>query len=123
MNNNTNQKYQSTGYNPYSQQVNTNNNNQIQQPVFKELAVGQGIDQKEYKTIVNYCIQVYLKNESPLSSNCGKMIKQSLGSSWFVICGSAVEKDYDFSVTSVEGGDFVAFTLDNTLFQVVKTGA
>jgi len=119
---NINQVYPQSGNN-YGQQVIPNMNiNQIQQPIFKEIAVGQGINQNEYKSIVNSCTQVYLKNEVPLSVNCGKAVKQALGCSWFVICGSSVEKDYDFSVTSVEEADFMAFTLDSTLFQVVKTG-
>ncbi len=94
---------------------------QQQQPVFNKVAVGQGIDQREYQTIVNCCTQVYLQKQNPLSTSAGKAIKQNLGNEWFVIVSNAQDKDYDFSITSVEGGDFMSFTLDQTLFQIVKT--
>ena len=91
------------------------------EPVYQQISVGQGIDQKEYQTIVNCCKQAYMAKISPMSNQAGKLIKQYLGGEWFVITSSTYQKKYDFCVTSVEGGDFMAFSLDQTLFQVVKT--
>ena len=107
--------------NQFGVNVTTNQNTMMIQPKFNLVAIGKGIDNKEYQTIVNCCTQAYLQKLTPLSTQSGKFIKNCLGNDWFVICGSAIEKDYDFSITTVEGGDFLAFTLDNTLFQVVKT--
>ena len=91
------------------------------EPVYQQISVGQGIDQREYQTIINCCKQAYMAKISPMSNQAGKLIKQHLGGEWFVITSSTFQKKYDFCVTSVEGGDFMAFSLDSTMFQAVKT--
>ena len=116
-----NQYGQQQNNNQYGQQQNMQQQNMQQQPVFKQIAVGKGIDQQEYQTIITCCSQVIMQRQLPFSTSAGKLIKSNLGNDWFVIVGNVNEKDYDFSVTSVEGGDFLSFTLDNSLFQVVKT--
>ncbi len=91
-----------------------------QQPVFAQVAVGQGINQMEYQSIVNSCTQSYSYKQNPLSTSAGKYIKGALGGDWLVICSNAQNKNFDFSLTSVSGGDFMSFTLDQTLFQVCR---
>lgn len=92
----------------------------VQEPVFSQVAVGRGIDQNEYTTIINCCKQVYMQRQNPMSTNAGKLIKQYLGAAWLIICSNVNTKNYDFSLTAVEGGDYLSFTLDNILFQVCK---
>ena len=75
---------------------------------------------KEFLSIVNVCKQVYLQKQMPMSQYIGKMIKQYLPGEWFVIVSNSIQKKYDFAVSSVEDGDYMCFSLDNTLFQVVK---
>ncbi len=91
-----------------------------QEPVYQQVAVGRGINNNEYQTIVNCCKQAYLQRQVPYSSTAAKLIKGYLGSEWLVICAPTNDKTYDFSLTSVEGGDYMSFSLDNTLFQVCK---
>jgi len=93
---------------------------QQREPLFQKIAVGAGIDNNEYQTIINCCKQAYLQNQQPLSTTAGKYIKQYLGFEWLVIVSPSQDKNYEFSLTSVEGGDFLAFVLDSTLFQVCK---
>ena len=93
---------------------------QQQQPQFQQIALGQGINQQEYQTIIEACKKAYISKQKPMSSTACNLIKQYLGSAWLVICSPAQDKDYEFSVTRVSEGDFMSFTLDYTLFQVCK---
>ena len=47
-------------------------------------------------------------------------IKMSLGGDWFVFVSDVGIEDYDFSLTTVKGGDFMAFSLDKKKFQVCR---
>lgn len=91
-----------------------------QEPMFQQIAVGRGINNQEFQSIVQACKQAYMMGQQPMSNVAGKMIKQYLGYEWLVICSPSQDKDYEFSLTSVEGGDYLSFTLDYTLFQVCK---
>jgi hypothetical protein len=90
------------------------------QPVFKQFAVGSGIDNNEYNTIVQTCTKVFSSKIMPMPSNAAGMIKQQLGGEWFVFTSPVGSKDFDFCLTSVSGGDFLSFSLDNTCFQVCR---
>jgi len=92
----------------------------IQEPIFNQISMGFGINNNEYQTIVQSCKQAYMSRQLPYSQWAGKYIKSYLGGEWFVIVSNTLQKSYDFHITSVEGGDFLCFSLDNTLFQVVK---
>ena len=92
----------------------------MQEPVYQQINVGIGINQQEFQTIVTCCKQVYMQRGMGMASQAAKAIKQYLGGEWFVITGNTFQKNYDFCVTSVEGGDFMSFSLDQTLFQIVK---
>ena len=97
--------------------------NQFQQPiqpVFKQYAVGNGIDRNEYTVITNSATKVFTAKTFPLSTNTANMIKQGIGGEWFVFVSPVGSKDYDFCLSSVSGGDFLSFSLDNTLFQVCR---
>jgi hypothetical protein len=121
MNTNMYNQNQNSGFNISLNLGGNNMNTNFREPVLTQIAVGKGIDQNEYFQITNCCKQVYLSNLTPLSTNAGKAIKNKLGYEWFVICSPVNDKDYDFSITSVEGGDYLTFSLDSTLFQVIKT--
>ena len=87
------------------------------QPIFKQVAVGQGIDMVEFNTATF----AYTSHMQPLSTGVANAIKQRIGGEWFVFVSPVNVKDYDFSLSSVKGGDFMSFSLDNTLFQICRT--
>ena len=90
------------------------------QPAFKQISLGQGIDMKEFNTIVECCKQVYLSRMTPLSEHCTNAIKQSLGGDWFVFACELNASEFDFHLTKVKGGDFMTFSLDNKKFEVCR---
>ena len=93
---------------------------QIVQPVFKQYAVGSGIDSNEFNNITKACAQAYSGKMNPLSTNCSTLIKQLLGGEWFICCSPLGGKNFDFCISSVSGGDFLSFSLDNILFEVCR---
>jgi hypothetical protein len=109
-------------FNMNNQQFNPYNYNQqqfVQQPVFKQYSVGSGIDNNEYNTIIKSCTQGY-QMKTNISTNSATIIKKSIGGVWFVCCSPLGQKNFDFCISSVQGGDFMAFSLDNTLFEVCR---
>lgn len=90
------------------------------QPIFKQYSVGSGIDNNEYNIITKSCTQAYTSNKNPLSTTASNLIKQSAGGDWFVCCSGLGNRNFDFSLTSVSGGDFMSFSLDNVLFEVCR---
>ena len=90
------------------------------QPVFKQYACGSGIDNNEYQNVTKACMTAYTSKFNPISTNAAGMIKQSLGGEWFVCCSPLGGKTFDFCLTSVTGGDFLSFSLDNVLFEVCR---
>ena len=90
------------------------------QPIFKQIAVGQGIDMNEFQSIVQAATYDYQTKVNPLSTGVANTIKQRIGGEWFVFISPVGIKDYDFALSSVKGGDFMSFSLDNTLFQVCR---
>ena len=91
-----------------------------QQPVYKQISVGQGIDQNEYNQIVECCKGAYMRRVTPLSEHCTQAIKQRLGGDWFVFQCEMGKSDFDFHLTKVKGGDYITFSLDNTKFEVCR---
>ena len=90
------------------------------QPVYQQIAVGHGIDMKEFQLIVNSVTQAYMSRQMPLSQVAANYIKMNLGGDWFVFISDVGIQDYDFSLTTVKGGDFMAFSLDKKKFQVCR---
>ena len=90
------------------------------QPLFKQYAVGQGIDQREYNSIISAAQSAYISRASPLSTGTSNIIKQLIGGEWFVFVSPVGSKNFDFSLSCVTGGDFMSFSLDNTLFQICR---
>lgn len=90
------------------------------QPVFKQYAVGSGIDNNEYTAITKGCTQAYISKQTPLSTTCANLIKSSIGGEWFVCCSPLQNKNFDFCISSVSGGDFMSFSLDSVLFEVCR---
>jgi hypothetical protein len=88
-------------------------------PIYKQISVGMGIDMVEFNKIVQCATSVYQSRVSPLSTHTANSIKAMLGGEWLVVCYPAT-KQYDFSLSTVKAGDFMAFSLDNTLFQVCR---
>lgn len=89
------------------------------QPIFKQIMVGKGIDMVEFNKIVSCATFVYTSKQMPLSSNTANYIKQNLGGEWLVVT-YPVGRQYDFCLSTVKGGDFMSFSLDNTLYQVCR---
>ena len=95
-------------------------NPQYYQPQFKQYSVGSGIDNNEYQNITKACIQAYTGRMSPLSTNSANLIKRAIGGDWFVCCSPLGNKNFDFCLSSVSGGDFMSFSLDNVSFEVCR---
>lgn len=92
----------------------------MNQPVFKQINIGSGIDTNEYSTIVQSATTAYSQKMMPLSTSTANMIKQRLFGEWFVFISQVTDRDFNFSLTCVAGGDFLSFSLDSTLFQVCR---
>jgi hypothetical protein len=90
------------------------------QPIFKQYAVGIGIDPNEFNVITQSASKALLTRMNPLSTNIANLIKLSLGGEWFVFVSPLNNQNYDFCLSTVNGSDFLSFSLDNTLFQVCR---
>ena len=92
------------------------------QPAYKQISVGQGIDMNEYNKIVDCCREAYmrLRGASQTARESGEGIKRMLGGDWLVFISNLGYENFDFSMTRVKGGDFMAFSLDNKKFQVCR---
>ncbi len=88
-------------------------------PIYKQISVGMGINMVEFNKIVRCASSVYQSRVSPLSTQTANSIKAILGGEWLVVCYPAT-KTYDFSLSTVKAGDFMAFSLDDTLYQVCR---
>lgn len=91
-----------------------------QQPIFKQYAVGNGIDQNEYNSIITSATNAYRMRATPLSTGTSNNIKSMIGGEWFVFVSPVGSKNFDFCLSCVTGGDFMSFSLDNTLFQICR---
>ena len=102
--------------------VQNNNNNQFQviQPVFKQYAVGEGIDQREYNSIISSAMYAYINKMLPMSIQTTNLIKQSIQGEWFVFVSELGSKNFDFCLTTVQGSDYMTFSLDYVLFQICR---
>jgi len=107
------------GYNQYGGQQNPQSY-YPPQPQFRQYAVGSGIDNNEFNNITRACSQAYTSKLNPLSTNSANLIKKAIGGEWFVCCSPLGNKNFDFVLTSVTGGDFMSFSLDNVLFEVCR---
>ena len=92
------------------------------QPVYKQITVGQGIDMNEYNRIVECCKQAYMQTGGAAQTAriAGEDIKRQLGGDWLVFISNVGYENFDFSMTRVKGGDFMAFSLDSKKFQVCR---
>jgi len=89
------------------------------QPVIRGKARGYGIILMIMQELLN-AIQVFIsKDARPYSANASNSIKQIFGGDWVVVCYPE-QRAYDFDLTTVKGGDFITFTVDNALFQVCR---
>ena len=91
----------------------------MQQPMFRQIAVGHGIDTNEFNRIVAAATNCYMMKSMPMSSAVTNAIKSLLGGEWVCVVSPST-KNYDFCCSVVKGGDFMSFSLDNTLFQICR---
>ena len=93
-----------------------------QQPVYKQISVGQGIDSNEYSRIVDCCKGAYIqmRGAPQTAQHAAEGIRQMLGGDWLVFISNVGYENFDFSLTRVKGGDFMAFSLDNKKFQICR---
>ena len=106
------------GYGPGPNQYNAPPNMMGPQPTYRQITCGQGIDMNEFNSIVDCCKWAFMSGGlNGLSGKAAESIRQRLGGDWFVFISTVGIEDYDFSMTRVKGGDFMAFSLDNTKFQ------
>ena len=118
------QPYGQQGQQPYGQQPygQQGYGQQGPQPVYKQITVGQGIDNNEFNRIVDCCKHAYMqvKGAPKTAQMAAEGIKQMLGGDWLVFISNLGYENFDFSLTRVSGGDFMAFSLDNKKFQVCR---
>ena len=76
----------------------------------------------EFNRIVDCCKNAYmqLRGAPQTAKMAGEGIKQMLGGDWLVFISNVGYENFDFSMTRVKGGDFMAFSLDNKKFQVCR---
>ena len=111
--------YGQPGQQPYGQQPPYQPG---QEPVYKQITVGQGIDNNEFNRIVDCCKGAYvqMRGAPQTAQRAAEGIKQMLGGDWLVFISNLGYENFDFSLTRVKGGDFMAFSLDNKKFQVCR---
>lgn len=93
---------------------------QQRQPVYKQFAVGTGINNNEYNAIINSCKNAMLSGSKTMTNDAAKGIQYTIGGNWFVFCCPITNNDFSFSFTNVTGSDFMSFSLDNTRFEVIR---
>ena len=76
----------------------------------------------EFNRIVDCCKNCYMQTRGGQNTAqlAGEAIKQMLGGDWLVFISNVGYENFDFSITRVKGGDFMAFSLDNKKFQVCR---
>jgi len=120
-NNNMNNNMNYNNNNMNNNNMNMNNNMyQQQQPVFNQVAVGKGINTFEYNSIIQACSTAYMNKQTPYSTHSARGIKKALQGEWVVVHSNVNNKNFDFSLTQVTGGDFMSFSLDSDLFQICR---
>ena len=90
------------------------------EPVYRQITVGRGIDMREYDNIVGAIKVVYMAGRQPMATEAAEAIRRAIGGDWFVFISDVGIQDYDFSLTRVKGGDFIAFSLDSKKFEVCR---
>ena len=80
------------------------------EPVYRQITVGRGIDMREYDNIVGAIKVVYMAGRQPMATEAAEAIRRAIGGDWFVFISDVGIQDYDFSLTRVKGGDFIAFS-------------
>ena len=115
--------YGQPGYNqpPYGQQG-YNQPGYGPEPAYKQISVGQGIDMNEFNRIVDCSKYNYIqtKGAPQTAQKIAEGIKQMLGGDWLVFISNLGYENFDFSLTRVKGGDYMAFSLDNKKFQICR---
>ena len=79
------------------------------EPVYRQITVGRGINMNEFNSIVGCVKQTYMTGVQPMANTAAENIRRTLGGDWFVFISDVGIEDYDFSMTRVKGGDFIAF--------------
>ena len=90
------------------------------EPTYQQITIGRGIDMTEYQNIVGAVKQTYMSGVQPMATACAENIRRAIGGDWFVFISDLGIEDFDFSLTRVRGGDFIAFSLDRKKFQVCR---
>ena len=90
------------------------------EPVYRQITVGRGIDMREYDNIVGAIKAVYMAGRQPMATEAAEAIRRAIGGDWFVFISDVGIQDYDFSLTRVKGGDFIAFSLYSKKFEVCR---
>ena len=90
------------------------------EPAYQEITIGRGIDMNEYNNIVGAEKQTYISWLQPMATAYAESIRRAIGGDWLVFISDLGIEDFDFSLTRVKGGDFIAFSLDRKKFQVCR---
>ena len=61
-----------------------------------------------------------MRGQPQTARQAAESVKLMLGGDWMVFISNLGYENFDFSLTRVKGGDFMAFSLDNKKFQVCR---
>ena len=73
-----------------------------------------------YDSIIRIVKEVYMTGLQPMAADCAEKIKRFIGGDWIDFISEIGIEDFDFSITRVRGGEFIAFSLDKKKFQVCR---
>ena len=106
---------------PYMQQPMMMQNPAMSIPGFNQIKIGCGIDSNEFAAITQIAYMNLQQGMGvPIATNISRQIKAQLGGEWFTFVSIVGDKAYNFALTCVSGGDFLAFSINETLFQICR---
>ena len=84
--------------------------------------VGKNINRNQFKVIIDSCVKACLQFKGKIltATKAAKDIQKFLGDNWLVFISNINSQNYDFCLSSGKKDDYVSFSLDDKLFQILK---
>ena len=86
------------------------------------LQKGDKINDKEYNSIINICLDLVKNNNEGISLKCVNEIRNKIGGEWFAFISDEMDDNFDFYFSDVTKGRFVIFNCGNQQFQICQIG-
>ena len=93
-----------------------------EQHICKINIVGKNIKRDQFKIIIDSSIKACLQMKGKIltATKAAKDIQKLLGDNWLVFISNINIKNFDFCISSAKKDDYVSFSLDDKLFQILK---